>query len=780
MKKCLTFLLFGVMLSCTPPPDRLAQPVESFDLSEVRLLKSSFLEAQQTDLAYILEMDVDRLLAPYLLEAGLEPREAPYGSWESGGLNGHIGGHYLSALAMMYAATGEDTLQHRLDYMIRWLERCQKANGNGYVGGVPDGKRLWTEISEGNVEADYFSLNGGWVPLYNMHKLFAGLRDAYQFAGREKALEIWMELSDWWVDLLSGLSDAQVQQMLKSEHGGLNEVFADLYGVTGKVVYLDMARRLSHQMLLGPLLKRKDSLTGMHANTQIPKVIGYQRVAEVNCNESWSEAARFFWETVVENRTISIGGNSVREHFHDADNFSSMVSSEQGPETCNTYNMLRLSMQLFLSTGEMKYLDYYERAQYNHILSSQHPEGGFVYFTPARPRHYRVYSQPHAGMWCCVGSGLENHTRYGELIYARQGSDLMVNLFIPSELRWEAQGLRITQRNVFPEKPETTLLLTLKESKKFRVRIRRPEWVLENFMIVVNGEEAPFTLEGGYATVHRRWADGDEIVVRLPMDLQLESLPDGSPWVSFVYGPVVLAAASDTTDLEGLMAQDKRMDHVAQGKFYPADQAPVLVGHASCLAQRVQKEADDAMVFSLKGCVYPEQFDHLKLVPFYQIHDARYMLYWPIADSSKFEQMTKNIQAEEAERAALTANTVDYVSPGEQQPEADHLFKGENTYMGYSNERYWRSGDGWFSYQLRNDHRQATSLRVVFESGDETDFKIYMNGGACQLRTTVNKEGVVMGICKLKEVPDSDRFEVRFEAVKGRSIPKILDVRLLK
>ena len=328
-----------------------AKQLESFPLSSVQLLESPFRQAQQTDMQYILDLDPDRLLVPYLREAGIETKAKSYGNWENTGLDGHIGGHYLTALSLMYAATGNQELLQRLNYMVDQLEAAQRKNGNGYIGGVPGGEAIWQEVAKGNIDAENFSLNDKWVPWYNLHKTYAGLRDAYVFAGNEKAKDMLIKLTDWSLKLTKNLSDAQIQDMLRSEHGGMNEVFADVAEITGDKKYLELARRFSHQTVLDPLLEEQDKLNGMHANTQIPKVIGYKRVAEVAGDKDWAEAAAFFWNTVVNNRTVSIGGNSVREHFHPATDFSSMVESKEGPETCNTYNMLKLTKQLYLSSA---------------------------------------------------------------------------------------------------------------------------------------------------------------------------------------------------------------------------------------------------------------------------------------------------------------------------------------------------------------------------------------------------------------------------------------------
>ena len=397
--------------------DSFAEKVKSIPVNDVRLLDSPFKRAQDADIEYILELDKDRLLAPYLIEAGLQPKAERYTNWENIGLDGHIGGHYLSALSIMYAATGNQECKEKLDYVISELKRCQDQSSDGYVSGVPGGKKIWQEIKEGNIRASAFGLNDRWVPLYNIHKIYAGLRDAYMFTGNEQAKEMLIKLTDWAIELTKDLSDAQMEDMLRSEHGGPNEVFADVYAITGDPKYLTLAERFSQKAIIEPLTRYEDKLTGMHANTQIPKVIGFKRVADLANIDSWNNGSVYFWENVTRKRSVAIGGNSVREHFHGVNDFRPMIESEEGPETCNSYNMLRLTKMFFESDCNERYADYYERTLYNHILSTINTERpGFVDFTPLRPGHYRVYSQPHTSLWCCVGSGLANHARYGEFI----------------------------------------------------------------------------------------------------------------------------------------------------------------------------------------------------------------------------------------------------------------------------------------------------------------------------------------------------------------------------
>ncbi|MFD2065968.1 beta-L-arabinofuranosidase domain-containing protein [Pontibacter silvestris] len=764
--------------------------LQSFPLSSVHLLESPFKKAQETDMRYILALDPDRLLAPYLREAGLQPKAESYGNWENTGLDGHIGGHYLTALSLMYASTGNQELLQRLNYMIDQLEACQQKNGGGYLAGIPGGQAMWQEIAKGNIDAETFSLNDKWVPWYNIHKTYAGLRDAYLFAGNEKAKDMLIKLSDWCIDLTANLTDAQVQDMLRSEHGGMNEVFADVAEITGDMKYLELARRFSHRFILDPLLAEKDQLNGLHANTQIPKVIGYQRVAEVAGDKEWTDAAAFFWKEVVNNRTISIGGNSVREHFHPSNDFSSMVESKEGPETCNTYNMLKLSKQLYLSSASLDYIDYYERALYNHILSSQHPEkGGFVYFTPMRPRHYRVYSQPDKGFWCCVGSGLENHGKYGELIYAHNEKDIFVNLFIPSTLSWGERGLVLTQATKFPFEEKSEIKLELEKPQKFILNIRCPEWVKKGeLMVLVNNKEVKVgSGASSYVKVERKWKQGDVVSVLLPMHTKVEYLPDSSSWASIVHGPIVLAAATDKTDLEGLRADGSRMGHIANGHLYAIEEAPLIVSADKDFAASVKPVSGKPLTFIASGLISSEKYRNVELVPFFQVHDSRYMLYWPVTTPEGLEARKEAMRMEEEAKFALEEQTIDQVAPGEQQPESDHHYQGHKTESGVFRDRHWRHASGWFSYDLKDGEKEARKLRVTYYGGDKgRSFDILINN---KLIKTVQLDGAQgdtffdVDYAIPAEITNSavnDTLKVKFAAHEGSTAGGIYYVRLLK
>lgn len=782
-----TVLVTGIAILSIPSFAQQNQ-LSLFNLKDVKLHTGLFEEAMYTDLDYILQMEPDRLLAPFLREAGLQPKAESYPNWENTGLDGHIGGHYLTALAQMYASAGSEEALQRLNYMIGELKKAQDANGNGYVGGIPDSKRIWKEISEGKINAGGFSLNGGWVPLYNIHKTYAGLRDAYLIADNEEAKQMLIDLTDWMIDTTANLSEAQIQEMLKSEHGGLNETFADVYKITGDKKYLDLAYAFTQKQVLDPLEHEKDILNGMHANTQIPKVIGYETIAALDQNKDYHNAATYFWENVVNNRTVSIGGNSVREHFHPVDDFSSMINSVQGPETCNTYNMLKLSEKLFLANPEEKYIDFYEQGLYNHILSSQHPEGGFVYFTPMRPGHYRVYSQPETSMWCCVGSGLENHGKYNEMIYAYSDDALYVNLFIPSEVNWEDKNFKLIQETDFPNAETASFKIETQKPQKLTINLRYPSWAGEGFDVQVNDKKVKLDKKpGSYISITRKWEDDDQISMRLPMNITSERLPDGSDYESLKYGPLVLAAKTGKEDLKGLFADTSRGGHIAEGKKIPLSETPIfLLENLDDLASKVQIDSKKDLRFSAKSVLYPSEFKDLEFEPFYKVHDSRYVIYLPVESPESLVAIQQKRKEQEVTERKLEAVTIDYVSPGEQQPESDHFIKTENSNAGVNQDRHWRDATGWFSYELNNEENKAARIRITYFGLDgNRKFKIMVNG-----MTIVNEE--LKGdrspefFTKDYELPKkiveqkNETLSIRFEAEPGSRTAGIYGVRLMK
>lgn len=759
--------------------------LQPFALNEVKLLNGPFKQAQETDKKYMLSLDADRLLTPYLREAGLKPKAESYGNWENTGLDGHIGGHYLSALALMYASTGDKKVKDRMDYMIAELAKCQDKNGDGYLAGIQGGKEIWKQIKAGNIKSSSFSLNGKWVPLYNIHKIYAGLYDAYAVAGNAKAKQMLIKLTDWCIDLTANLSDQQVQELLKSEHGGLNESFAHVYAITGDQKYLKLAKRFSDLAILNPLLKNTDALSGLHANTQIPKVIGFEQIALLDKDSSWANAAAFFWKTVVDHRTVAIGGNSVREHFHPANDFSSMTESREGPETCNSYNMLKLTKQLFLANPSNTYLDYYERTLYNHILSSQRPEGGFVYFTPMRPGHYRTYSSPQESFWCCVGSGLENHGKYGELIYAHSANDIYVNLFIASTLNWKAQGIELTQETIFPDAESTTLKFQLKEKRRFALHFRQPAWIEEGKMgVLVNGKKVNAKSDAnGYVQVDRAWSSGDVVKLLLPMHTSTAFLPDGSDWVAFLRGPIVLGAALDTLSQPNLTADGSRMGHIASGALFPLSDAPLVTGDKNTLAKQITLTGQQRLTFNAQNVIYQPRYKALKLVPFYTLAEKRYVVYFPYSSTTALPERAKAIKLAEELKLKIELQTVDLINTGEQQPESDHNFKGEQTDNGTYEERHFRNGKGWFSYTLKNKDLQGSKLSLTYHGKEKNrNFSIWVNSTSIENVELDGSKGdnfytveysIPQGLLKAD-------LEVKFIADQGSAIANIYEVRLVK
>ena len=759
-------MAFAAMTATAQLPKR----VETFDISCVRLGDSQFLKNQQADICYLLSLDADRLLAPYLKGAGLKPKAENYTNWENTGLDGHIGGHYLSALSYMYAATGNEEINARLDYVLDELRKCQNAAGNGYLGGVPDPQKIWGEIAQGNIRANSFGLNDRWVPLYNIHKIYAGLRDACTVAGKMAAHQMLIHLTDWMLQEVSQLSDEQIQQMLISEHGGLNETFADVYDITKREQYLKLAHQFSDQRMLQPLLKGEDNLTGKHANTQIPKVIGFKRIADLEGLADWDRAAKFFWDVVIGQRSVSIGGNSMREHFNPTDDFSGLLASEQGPESCNTYNMLRLTKMLYQTSADKAYIDYYERALYNHILSILNPvQGGFVYFTPMRSGHYRVYSQPQTSMWCCVGTGLENPARYGEMIYAHEADDLIVNLFIPSTLSWN--DLTVTQENRFPQEPATDLTLHLKKARKFAVKVRLPWWT-EGMTLAINGERVDATTNGGYLVITRKWQDGDRLHIDLPMHLTAMTTPDGKPQYSFLYGPIVLAAKTGTDRQDGLFADDSRGGHIANGPKIPATQMPAIIGTPDGVLSHLAPVDGKPMTFRLSGVTLPA-FEGLTLQPFYQLYECRYQIYFPLYSEAQWSAKQQEMAAEEQARMELEAQTVDKIFCGEQQSESDHFFSGNGSWNGSDEGIHWRRTRTQFAYQLKTDG--AKSLRL--------------KGFADREAIVVTLGGTALGTVRLDHsgtatlpLPADTKgtLTLTIGAEQGRQTPRISELRLCK
>lgn len=697
----------------------------SFHPEEVKLTEGVFKNAQDVDVKYILALSPDKLLAPYLIDAALPLKAERYGNWESSGLDGHIGGHYLSALALGYAASSEKELKERLDYMVGVLAQCQQKNGNGYVGGIPQGKVFWDRIKKGDIDGSSFGLNNTWVPLYNIHKLFAGLYDAYAIGHNEQALKVLIGLSDWMIDMFANLSDEQLERVLRTEHGGLNESFIDLYSVTKNKKYLDAAQRLTQKAFLNPMIEQKDILTGLHANTQIPKIVGIEKINHVTHNHDWEKAAEFFWNNVANERSVAFGGNSYREHFHELERFDKMLETNQGPETCNSYNMLKLSKALYLRTGNTKYLDFYEKTMFNHILSSQHPEkGGFVYFTPIRPNHYRVYSQPETSMWCCVGTGIENHVKYNELIYTHYKNQLSVNLFVSSKVDWN--GLTLTQTTNFPYENKADFKIEAASKVKGTLRFRVPAW-MKSAKLNLNGKRLKVTPADGFISFSRSWKNGDVLSLSFDAQVTQENLPSHPQWTAFKYGPIVLAQETSKEDLVGIFADDSRMGHETRGKMFPLSSGHIFVSNSKDISSKAKK--GENLTFTI---------DDVTLKPFFDVHDTRYQMYFQVLNDNQFKTFKEGL----AKEKAFEESIVDKIDLGEQQPEADHGYKGEQSHSGYDHGFFWRNTGSYISYDMVNKGGKKLYIYAM-EGMNSRNIQVEINGTKQELDFSVENQASI-------------------------------------
>jgi DUF1680 family protein len=582
-----------------------------------------------------------------------------------------------------------------------------------------------------------------------------------------------------------------MQFMLDTEQGGMNEVFADAYQITGNEKYLAAAKRFSHKVLLDAMAVGKDNLDNKHANTQVPKAVGFERIAEMTKDSAYGKAGSFFWETVTGNRTLAFGGNSRREFFPGAAACMDFVNDVEGPETCNSYNMLKLTEDLFRVHASAKYADYYERTLYNHILSTQHPEhGGYVYFTPARPRHYRVYSSPNEGMWCCVGSGMENQSKYSQFIYTHSKDSLYVNLFVASELSWKDKKVTIKQQTIFPYEEQTSLEVT-EGAARFALMIRYPSWVTDGALkITVNGKTIAYNNHpSSYVAINRLWQKGDVVSITLPMHNTIEHMPNVPNYIAVMHGPVLLAAKTGTEDLKGLVADDSRWGHIASGKKLPIDKAPIIIeDNIATLAGRLKPVPGKPLNFTAGGI---KMINPVNVVfePFYKIHDARYMMYWMALSNAGYRTYLDSIAVVEKQKLDLQKRTVDFVAPGEQQPEADHYMEKQNSNTGNYLDEFWRDArnGGYFSYRLTTNNEKNLSLIVRYWGNERGNrkFDIYIDDAKL---ITENTEGK-WNQQKFREVEydipaamitGKERVRIKFQALPGNTAGAVYYIRLAR
>lgn len=731
-----------------PPPA--GRPARLVPASCVTLQDELLAPAQGRNLAYLLALDPARLLAPFRRSAGLKVESPGYGSWESTGLDGHMGGHVVSALAqaaaLPCAPRDRARVRQRLRQMLSGWAECQQAVAGdalmaGYLGGVPQGREAWAALAQGQVDADNFQLNGRWVPWYNLHKTLAGLRDAWLLAEEPNAEPLLLSLLDWVDRITAGLDEASLQKMLRTEHGGMVEVLADVARVSGDAAHTRLALRFVDRSLLSPLAARVDALTGLHANTQLPKVQGWVRLADLQALPEGAAASRYFWHRVVRHRSVPLGGHGVREHFHPPEDFSPLTEAVEGPESCNSYNMMLLDALLWQQGPWAGYMDHAERTLYNQVLPAQHPvTGGLVYFTPLRPHHHRVYSTVHEGMWCCVGTGLEAHARHGHFIYGHDARTVWVNLFVASTLRMPGLGLGLQQITAFPAEARTTLRWLAPHSRW--LAIRHPAWAdAASTRVRCRGHQVSVQAAAdGYLHLPGPWRAGDDVEIEWAMPARLVGLPDGSAQRVLMLGPVVLATRSEPA-LAGFAAtggpshshrlsdpppqhfgDDSRMGHMAHGPLSQPE-ATLVLRRAQALLTDLQAAEGGPLHRRTQALTplgaAPHAQATVTLEPFYGLHEARYQLLWPLLDGPEVARRAAQAQAQAHSRAALDAQTIDQVAPGEQQPEADHAYAAEGAETGLNQGRRWRHATGWFGYTLHDPLREARALQLVLNQGDQ-------------------------------------------------------------
>lgn len=777
------------------------QRVAPFDYAAVELLEGPFRTARDLNIKYLLELKPDRLLHSYRKSAGLEPRAPIYGGWESRAIAGTALGHYLTALSIQYRSTRDAEFLRRINYIVDELEICQRANDDGYLSGIPEGRRVFAEVSSGTITADQANLNGSWAPWYVIHKTMSGLRDAWQLAGLEKAKPMLIAKADWVERTTRNLTEEQLERMMACEFGGMNEILLDVYGITKNEKHLQTADRFYHNAVLDPLERHLDKLNGLHANTQIPKLIGETRRYALLGEAKDLDLADFFWRTVVHDHCYHMGGHSDGEHFGPPRKLAGRLGTMTA-ETCNTYHMLKLTRQLFQWQPDSSYFDFYERALYNHIRASQDPRRGmFAYFITLMPGHFRTYSTPENAFWCCVCTGMENHVRYHENIYfrgvgsgeagqtgerepAKDAEALYVNLYIPSTVTWKKKALRLTQRTHYPYEDTVSFTVETSMPVSAKLKLRQPEWVVEPLRAELNGSACTMTssTQDGYWEIAREWKNGDALKVSVPMQLRKEAMPDKRTRIAIFYGPLMLAARMGTEGMEPPIPYADKHKAYLQAKL-PA--VPVLLAGERPLEEWIETVNAKELQFRTKGVGHPAD---VELAPFYNRYYERYAAYLDNFTPAEWEERQAAHRAETEAIRELEGRTIDLIRPGESQMELDHNLKSDKSRSGNYENRRWRDATdgGWFSYDMKVDPKSSNSLMCTYWGGDK---------GARNFVITANEKPIAEvqlnnqkpGEFFREEYPippeafrDNGRVTIRFEGRRGNLAGGVFELRTVR
>lgn len=609
----------GQHTDATKVKDNHAAKAQAFNLNEVRLLPGRVRENLERDSAWMANISVKRLVHSFrnnagvfsALEGGYEAVKK-YGGWESldCDLRGHTTGHLMSAYGLMYAATGADLFKQKGDSIVSALAEVQEALGNGYLSAFPE------QLVNRNLKGQSV-----WAPWYTLHKILSGLIDQYLFTGNRLALDLARRMGDWAHTKLIGLPEETRRLMLRNEFGGVNEAFYNLYAVTGDTKYQDLARFFYHNDVIDPLAEDNFDFGTKHTNTFIPKLLGEARNYELNGSDLSRQLATGFWNAVTSGHSFATGSCSQKEHFFDTSKFSKFINGYTG-ESCCTYNMLKLSKHLFCWEPGAGIGDFYERALFNHILGQQDPESGMVcYFLPLMSGAYKVYSTPEQSFWCCVGSGFESHAKYAESIYFHGDNELFVNLFIPSHLKSEANGIELTQETGFPYSDKVKLTFAQAPVGRMKLSLRKPYWSGKP-VVKINGKKMNAgTGANGFMTIERRWQSGDMVEVEYPMSLHLEATPDNPNRAALMYGPTVLAGDMGTGGITSNFSDPTvRNDYYTYNYHVPTDLNDTLAISKANAAKSITLTDPSRLEFTTS--------EGHTLRPIFDTHRTRYTVYW--------------------------------------------------------------------------------------------------------------------------------------------------------
>jgi uncharacterized protein len=769
-------------LPSAPPATVPVIPVAArpLPLTAVRLTDGPLKQAQDLDATYLLQLQPDRLLAYFRKRAGLAPKAEGYGGWDGDGkqLTGHILGHYLSAVSLMWVATGDARFKERADYIVKELKEVQNANGDGYLGALADGKERFAEVARGDIRSGGFDLNGLWSPWYVLHKDYAGLRDAYRFTGNPLALALEIKFAAWAEGILSKLDEAQTQRMLNTEFGGMNEVLADLYADTGDRRWLALSLRFEHHAILTPLKRHQDRLAGVHGNTQVPKLLGSLKRFTYTGDAGDGFAAGFFYDEVVAHHSFATGGHGRNEYFGKPDQLNELVDGRTA-ETCNVYNLLKMERILFGLRPDANYAEFQERALFNHILASIDPEDGRTcYMVPVGRGVQHEYQDMFQSFTCCVGSGMESHALHGDGIYYESPGRLWINLYVPSTAQWRTEGVHLTLSTHFPEGDSASLKLALVEPRSFTLALRRPAWAREGFAVKVNGESITnLPQPSAYVEISRTWKNDDTVAITLPKTLRLEPLADNPRRAAILWGPLVLAG-----DLGPEQPEDgDNANRAGAGKL-----TSVFLAAGQPVAQWVKPVAGKPGCFRTAGVGRERDVD---LVPFYRLHRRHYAVYWDLYTPEEWRQQSEILAAAEGKARRLAAATIGFAQPGEMQPERDFNFQGEDSAPIRLMDRPGRRGAKWFSFDLPVDPTHPAILIVTYNTDERNNcaFEIQVNGQMLREQTierrTPERDARFFDAeypLPFEALRNKAKVTVRFQAATGGEIAAIYGLRTVR